>query len=451
MAGYHIGDARGLKEIFILNGWGAPQIIISSPPYWSLKNYGSSENQIGHGQPYDEFLEDTAKVFVDCYDISRDNATLWIIVDTCMDRGEIKTIPFDITNKMKEKGGKKRWILKDIIVWNRPKGVVSGLKRFKNSFEYILMFSKGEKYVFNADNVRDTLSIKKWWVSYPERYNPSGKKLENVWEFMPPMRGWGPSHQKHLCPLPFGMMDLIIEIFTNVGDIVFDPFAGSGTVLAIADAKERKGVGIDINEGFEDVYKNSVSKAAKKFVEERDKETKLLEERKQQFAAINKKLRAMKLVGLMIEDFVKEVKPTENIVKFAKYKPNKKTLELIIYSDEKLEKYTMSENIVNLRRQSKIDISIRVESLHKLPLDNGEVYIYHTRKTNKFDVKTTKSAMHTQKGDSNSFFSDLFLNISSSESILNKDLSKLHDSKQKIELKEKAIDAFQQNDEATQK
>ena len=444
MATYHVGDSRNLKGIFVSESWNAPRTIISSPPYWFLKNYGNNDNQIGHGQDYKEYLRDTAQIFVDCYDVSEDNATLWVIVDTCMENGEVQTIPFDIVKAIKELGGHETWVLKDVIIWSRPKGVVSGPRRFKNSFEYILMFSKNDEYVFNSDDVRDTFSMKKWWVTYPERYNPSGKKLGNIWEFMPPMRGWGPSHQKHLCPLPFGMIDLIIDISTNEGDTILDPFAGSGTVLAIADAKKRIGVGIDVNEKFEKIYRENVKGAAKNFVIGRDKETRLLIERGTQFSVINKKLRALKLAGLLIEDFMKMTNLPKDAIKYVKYNSETKSMGLIIYTNCKLPSYSMSNDLKCLSKQSKIKIPVLVKDKSELPKDNMVVYRYHTKKTNKFNLQIERCHMEIQNTDQNLFFSDILLNVQSSDSILNKDLEKLSDPQQEIEL---ILDANECDDE----
>ncbi|MBA7558284.1 hypothetical protein ES705_51082 [subsurface metagenome] len=234
MITYIIGNAKNIKGIFSRKRIPAPNLIISSPPYFDLLNYGGNIRQIGYGQIYyKEYLNDVAKVFQDCFDISKKNASFWLIIDTFKKDGEVITLPFDIHKTLKDTY-KKTWKLKEIIIWDKEKNLPWNAKgKFKNQFEYVLFFTKGPNYKFNIDRVREINDLKKWWKSFPERYNPDGKAPSNLWHYTTPIQGWGNNKQNHFCPFPFPLAEKIISISTDKGDVICDPFAGSGSALAI--------------------------------------------------------------------------------------------------------------------------------------------------------------------------------------------------------------------------
>lgn len=225
------------------------QTTITSPPYFDMKDYGV-KGQIGFGQKYDDYLCDLQKVFAQVYGITKENGTLWIIIDTFKRDNAVVTLPFDLVQKLKETG----WLLQEIIIWKKDKTVPWSSKGFmQRKFEYILFFSKSKEYKTNKDNVRiyDTTQLKRWWVKYPERYNPKGKALDEIWEFPIPVQGsWGNEYIRHFCPLPKEMVATMISISTDEGDVVFDPFAGSGTVMSQSAYMKRRYLGIEINKQY---------------------------------------------------------------------------------------------------------------------------------------------------------------------------------------------------------
>ncbi len=241
-------DSRELIKAVRLEGRKV-QTTITSPPYFDMKDYGV-DGQIGFGQKYDDYLIDLQKVFSQVYDITKDNGTLWIIIDTFKRNNAVVTLPFDLVQKLKETG----WLLQEIIIWKKDKTVPWSSKGFmQRKFEYILFFSKNKEYKTNKDNVRvyDTSQLKRWWVKYPERYNPRGKALDEIWEFPIPVQGsWGNEYIRHFCPLPKEMVATMISISTDENDIVFDPFAGSGTVMSQSAYMKREYLGIELNRQY---------------------------------------------------------------------------------------------------------------------------------------------------------------------------------------------------------
>ena len=138
--------------------------------------------------------------------------------------------------------------------------------------ECVLFFSKQNNYKTNKDQVRiyDTQQLKKWWVKYPERYNPKGKALDEIWEFPIPVQGsWGTEYIRHFCPLPKEMVATMISISTDEEDVVFDPFAGSGAVMSQSAYMKRTYLGIEINPQyinmFEAYLKSTIESGKKEY------------------------------------------------------------------------------------------------------------------------------------------------------------------------------------------
>ena len=248
----HHKDARNIDEIIkekIID------ITITSPPYFNMKDYGYNE-QIGFGQSYTEYLDDLEGVFKKIYDLTKDTGCLWVVIDTFKNNGEVVSLPFDFSNRIKKVG----WKLHDIIIWNKDKTVPWSHKgQTKNKFEYVLFFIKNKNYKYYKDEAREynTKFLKKWWIRYPERYNPKGKAPDEIWNYDIPTQGsWGKKYIRHFCPLPTDMIGRMIQLTSDEGDVILDPFAGSGSVLAQSACMNRKFIGFELNESYIDMFQN---------------------------------------------------------------------------------------------------------------------------------------------------------------------------------------------------
>lgn len=279
------------------------QTTITSPPYFDMKDYGS-ENQVGYGQIYEDYLNDLQNIFGQILKITKDDGTLWIIIDTFKRNNQVVSLPFDLANKLKDIG----WFLQDIIIWKKDKTVPWSTNGFmQRKFEYILFFSKSPKYKSNKDKVRiyDTSQLKKWWVKYPERYNPKGKALDEIWEFPIPVQGsWGDEYIRHFCPLPKELVATMIQISTDENDIILDPFAGSGTVLTQSAYMKRNYIGFELNNEYIKMFENYIKRTIKKY----RKEYELLEQQNNQsnFETQILNLRALNFARLLINKIEEE-------------------------------------------------------------------------------------------------------------------------------------------------
>lgn len=254
----HVGDARDLGEI--LPKRKCLDVTVTSPPYGPTIDYGDSD-QIGFGQAYEAYSADMRRVLEVLHDRTRLSGSLWLIVDTFKQRAKggmsrLVPLPFDLADLAEQVG----WTLQDVVIWHKDHTLPwSGQGRLRNSFEYVLMFTKGPRFKYRLSRIREIADLQDWWQRYPERYSPSGAAPTNVWNIPIPRQGsWGNGVIEHRCPLPDALVQRILELSSDRGDTVCDPFAGVGTVLAVAEALDRRSVGVELVDAYAEQFYASV-------------------------------------------------------------------------------------------------------------------------------------------------------------------------------------------------
>jgi DNA modification methylase len=233
--------------------------IITSPPYAARKDYKTS-NQIGFGQDCDsEYLPDLKNILLQLFRIAKPGAALWIVLDTVKQAGETVSLPWEVVTRAREAG----WTFHDLVIWDKGKNLPwSNPGRFRGVCEYILLLGKGKLANFNLNAVRDSDHLSSYWVKYPERYHPDGKAPSDLWHFPIPNQGsWSKGQSRHDCPFPIGLVARMISITTKAGDVILDPFSGTGSVIATASHMSRHGIGFEINKDFVQEFKDNGYKA----------------------------------------------------------------------------------------------------------------------------------------------------------------------------------------------
>lgn len=299
---YFIHDARTINNLPLKS---KVDLIVTSPPYFDMKDYGS-DNQIGFGQTYQQYLNDIEVVFTKCSLIAKETASLWVVVDILKKDGEIKLLPFDMAQSI-QKGG---WKLRDIIIWQKDKTIpYTHNGEMRNIFEYVLYFTKSSDYKYYRERITSINNLKEWWQRYPERYSTNGKSPTNIWDFPIPLQGsWGKRYIKHFCPLPEKLIERIIHLSSDVDDIVLDPFAGTGAVLSAAYRLRRQYVGSDLNSSFRRMFLNYVKNV--KSIEV----NKLYENQElKKYSKIIEKLRMLKFAKKLYLEYKKKC-PEDNSV-----------------------------------------------------------------------------------------------------------------------------------------
>lgn len=239
------GDSRKLLQKFPDE---SIDCVITSPPYAELKDYGA-KGQLGFGQvSIDDYLADLGNVLRQLYRVSRKGAALWVVLDTVKTSGKTLVLPWEVITRAQQ----AEWKFEDLVIWDKGHSLPwSHVGHFRGVFEYVLLFSKERLSNFELDSIREIDHLSPYWVKYPERYNPHGKAPSDLWHFPIPVQGsWSKNGIRHYCPFPVGMVARMIALTTQPGQVVLDPFAGTGTVLAIADYLGRQAIGIDLNTNF---------------------------------------------------------------------------------------------------------------------------------------------------------------------------------------------------------
>jgi DNA modification methylase len=267
-----VGDARQLPTLFDQN-MSFADTIITSPPYGDLIDYGV-RNQLGHGQTWESYLTDLKGVLQACHSLLKDTGSFWVIADAWREDEEYRLLPLEIANRAADLG----WKLQDVIIWDKQHTLPYYRRgQFQPVYEYILFFTKTKAFKFYRDRIREVDGMSMWWMDFPERFNPHGKSPTNIWRFpIRPQGAWRGTREewRHYCPFPTELVARIIELTTDEGDVVFDPFAGSGVVLATAAVMKRHYIGVELNpefvKQFNSVVKLEVAREWKNLIAKRE-------------------------------------------------------------------------------------------------------------------------------------------------------------------------------------
>lgn len=198
-------------------------LVATDPPYNLGKDYG---NNIDYKQ-WHEYEVFTEKWLNEVIRMLKPTGSIYVFMG-------VRFIS-KLFSIMESKG----LLLNGWIVWHYTQGM--GRKRgFSPRHEDILYFTKSNKFTFNLDKVRIPQKY------YRKRNNMLGANPGDVWRFSH-VHYSNPERQPHPTQKPLALMERVIRASSNEGDLVLDPFVGSGTTCIAANALERKWIGIEIN------------------------------------------------------------------------------------------------------------------------------------------------------------------------------------------------------------
>lgn len=245
-----LGDARDLSMI----PTGSVHLIVTSPPYWTLKTYNDTLGQLGHLEDYDTFVVELDRVWKECLRVLAPGGRLVCVVgDVCLSRRQnhgrhtvvalhsaisdhCRKLGFDglapiiwhkISNAVFEANGNGAGFLGKPY---EPNAVI------KNDIEFILLLRKPGGYRSPSLEAR-VLSLisganhKKWF--------------QQIWTGIT-----GASTRDHPAPFPLELASRLIRMFSFVGDTVLDPFVGTGTTVLAAAHAGRNSVGVEIDPAY---------------------------------------------------------------------------------------------------------------------------------------------------------------------------------------------------------
>ena len=269
------------------------QAIVTSPPYWGLRDY-DNDGQLGDEDTPEEFAQKLTLFFRSCKRVLKDDGTLWVnIGDTYFGaKGGHWEGGNSITND--ETGGEYRmqrkappkhqrlktkdlcgvpwmlafllqtdgWYLRQDIIWHKPNPMPEAVKdRCVKSHEYIFLLSLNPKYYFDyeaiqekakyagdnrasrGDSRRDVdLAASMAATSQPTQ---EFRNKRSVWSI-----NTAQSREAHFAVFPEKIPELCIKAGSREGDTILDPFMGSGTTATVAKRLGRNWVGIELNEEY---------------------------------------------------------------------------------------------------------------------------------------------------------------------------------------------------------
>ena len=245
----NLGDARNMTPLVA----GAVHLVLTSPPYWTLKEYRDVDGQLGHVVDYDEFLEGLDQVWQQCFDALVPGGRLICVVgDVCLSRrknnGRHTVVPLHAS--IQEHCRVIGFDNLAPIIWNKIANAVyevEGAGGFlgkpyepnavvKNDIEFILMQRKPGGYR-TPDLAARILSV----IS-EENHR---QWFQQIWNGLT-----GASTKRHPAPYPLKLAERLVRMFSFVGDTVLDPFAGTGTTSVAAALWGRNSIGFEIDETY---------------------------------------------------------------------------------------------------------------------------------------------------------------------------------------------------------
>ena len=281
------------------------QCVVTSPPYWGLRDYGTAD-QLGLEETPEEYVENMVKVFREVKRVLKNDGTVWLNLgdsyasNTIGDnrtndqlatkstlgpkkdglnpdnsaresiiKGVRKTnhglkpkdlvgIPWRVAFALQADG----WYLRQDIIWHKPNPMPESVTdRCTKSHEYIFLLSKSAKYFYDADAIKEKAVGERWGGNNPMNVNNS-KDTENIHNGLTRERDmefetrnkrsvWKintkPYKEAHFAVFPPKLPELCIKAGSSEGDVILDPFFGSGTTGWVAQRLGRKWIGIELN------------------------------------------------------------------------------------------------------------------------------------------------------------------------------------------------------------
>ncbi len=224
-------------------------LAITSPPYNIGKEYETT-------MPLPNYIDWSENWINQAYRLCKPFGALWLNLGytEVPERGRAVPIAYLLWDRIP-------YFLLQEVVWNYGAGVATKRIFSPRNEKFLWLVKSPDNYTFNLDDVRDPNT------KYPNqkkngkiRVNPLGKNPTDVWQFPKVTTGQGltgrrasPERTKHPAQFPLSVIDRIVKACSNPGEVVFDPFIGSGTTAEAAIGNGRNAVGFEIKSEYIDI------------------------------------------------------------------------------------------------------------------------------------------------------------------------------------------------------
>ena len=230
------------------------QTCVTSPPYWSLRDY-SIDGQIGLEESLDCYLQSLVEVFGQVRRTLKDDGTLWLNIGDSYTSGgrtwrapdkknparamgtrpdtpkglkpkDLIGVPWRLAFALQAAG----WYLRLDVVWHKPNAQPESVRdRPTRAHEYVFLLSKNERYFYDNQTVR----------------GPNDRNLRSVWDI-----NTQPNPHAHEAMFPAKLVEPCLALTSKPGDLILDPFIGSGTAGLVALKMRRRFLGIELNPDY---------------------------------------------------------------------------------------------------------------------------------------------------------------------------------------------------------
>lgn len=285
------GDCRDIMKRWRDEGVKV-QTCITSPPYFGLRDYGH-DNQIGLEENVSDYVANLVDVFEHVWHLLSDDGTLWLnlgdsyagsgkgpskslngehhrledkhskIVPDGLKPKDLIGVPWRVAFALQNFG----WYLRQDIIWHKPNPMPESVKdRCTKNHEYIFLMSKKQRYYYDFDAIKEP--VKEDWGTRDRtdgKYHNEGtglqphSGLEKSYEWANKRSVWSvttkPFTGAHFATFPPDLIEPCVMAGSRVGDIVLDPFMGSGTTAAVADRLNRLYLGCELNPDYQKLQK----------------------------------------------------------------------------------------------------------------------------------------------------------------------------------------------------
>lgn len=242
------GDARELDWI----PSDSVHLVVTSPPYWTLKEYPEHKAQLGSVSDYEQFHNELDKVWQHCFRVLVPGGRIVCVVgDVCLSRkkhGRHMVMPLhaDIITRCRKIGLDNLTPIFWYKISNAKYEVENGAAGFlgkpyepnaiiKNDVEFILMLRKPGGYRQPTNEQRISSKLTK------EEHHDW---FQQVWTLP------GESTKGHPAPFPLELAYRLVRMFSFTGDTVLDPFMGTGTTVVAATRSDRHAIGVELDESY---------------------------------------------------------------------------------------------------------------------------------------------------------------------------------------------------------
>jgi len=267
----HFGDCRDTLRRLSADGVKA-QMCVTSPPYFGLRDYGH-EDQIGLEPTPADYIAAMVDVFRCVRDVLADDGVAWVnLGDSYGPCKQLLGIPWRVALALQADG----WILRQDIIWHKPNPMPESVTdRCTKAHEYIFLLSKSERYFFDSEAMKEPALQPHGEAKQVAQHKQavlgankggtlgtnSGNETRNrrsVWSV-----ATRPYDGAHFATFPPALIEPCILAGSRPGDIVLDPFLGSGTTAAVAIQHGRNWIGCELNPDYARLQNQRIRSASR--------------------------------------------------------------------------------------------------------------------------------------------------------------------------------------------